>query len=113
MPYVCGMNKQSSIEWFAEQVDEMVPYIDKLTALKYKATLEQARAMHKEEIGCAFGNGNLQGEMDASIKLEKLDVAELDNIIDDFNANKINLQQLVTLVWNKGYMEGFHEGVCN
>jgi len=99
------MKKQSSIEWFAEMVAQM-RYVN-------IDILEQAKAMHKEEIGCAFGNGNLQGEMDASIKLEKLDVAELDNIIDDFNANKINLQQLVTLGWNKGYMECFHEGVCN
>ena len=49
-------NKQSSVEWFAEQTLNAF-----ITKEKYDDLLEQAKAMHKEEITEAFLDGKLDG----------------------------------------------------
>jgi len=56
-------NKQSSVEWFFNQlvanriiVINGTTYWDKVK-LKYEILLEQAKAMHKEEISQAFNDG--------------------------------------------------------
>lgn len=41
--------EQSSVEWLAEQFEESYSYINEI----FKETIEQAKAMHKQEI-CQF-----------------------------------------------------------
>lgn len=43
------MSNKSSIEWLAEQFEESYSYINEI----FKETIEQAKAMHKEET-CQF-----------------------------------------------------------
>jgi|LakMenE01Jun11ns_1017448.scaffolds.fasta_scaffold9845448_3 hypothetical protein len=48
------MNKQSSIDWFQEQIIQIVNGTCELTEIQI---FEQAKAMHKEEIIDAFYEG--------------------------------------------------------
>lgn len=42
--------KQSSIDWLAQEIDNMISFIDVETSINFKRIVEQAKAMHKEEI---------------------------------------------------------------
>ena len=49
-------NKQSSIDFFWNQLPEILPFtVDTETAVKLLEAFEQAKAMHKEEIVWAHG----------------------------------------------------------
>ena len=48
-------NKSSSIDFFWNQIPEILPFtVDTETAVKLWGAFEQAKAMHKEEIGDAY-----------------------------------------------------------
>lgn len=49
-------NKQSSVEWFAEEINIHLNFDQRLYL---RALIEQAKAMHKEEIKLAFVLGKL------------------------------------------------------
>ena len=51
--------EQSSIEWLAEQFEESYSYINEI----FKETIEQAKAMHKEET-CQFVSDYLDDAAD-------------------------------------------------
>ena len=42
--------KQSSIEWLYEQLDNLLPFIDRETAKKFNELIEEAKEMHKQEV---------------------------------------------------------------
>jgi hypothetical protein len=50
---------QSSVEWLAEQFEESYSYINEI----FKETIEQAKAMHKEEV-CQFVSDYLDDGQD-------------------------------------------------
>jgi predicted PurR-regulated permease PerM len=55
--------KQTSVEWLEEQFEESYSYINEI----FKETIEQAKAMHREEIinsffEGAYGGDNISGE---------------------------------------------------
>ena len=52
-------NKQSSVEWLIEQFEESYSYINEI----FKETIEQAKAMHKEEV-CQFVSDYLDDGQD-------------------------------------------------
>ena len=58
--------KQSSVEWLAQEIDNMISFIDVETSINFKRIVEQAKAMHKEEIEEAYGHGQNNGYMYAN-----------------------------------------------
>lgn len=52
------MNKKiSSVEWFADEIDKVLPYVNEKAALEFRRILIQAKEMHKEEIKSAYVEG--------------------------------------------------------
>lgn len=51
--------KQSSVEWFADELDKVLPYVNEKVALEFRRILIQAKSMHKEEIETAWDRGCL------------------------------------------------------
>jgi len=51
--------KQTAVEWLAEQFEESYSYINEI----FKETIEQAKAMHKQEI-CQFVSDYLDDAAD-------------------------------------------------
>ncbi len=53
------MKTQTAVEWLAEQFEESYSYINEI----FKETIEQAKAMHKQEI-CQFVSDYLDDAAD-------------------------------------------------
>ena len=49
--------KQSSIEWFINELDKTIPYQHISKSQIFTDIIEQAKAMHKEEIENAYDDG--------------------------------------------------------
>ena len=47
-------NKQSSVEWLAENIPDLSKYIPFGVSMELHAKFQQAKAMHKEEIENAY-----------------------------------------------------------
>lgn len=50
------MKKQSSVEWLTQEIDNMISFIDIETSINFKRIVEQAKAMHKDEIKMIIEN---------------------------------------------------------
>lgn len=48
------MKAQSSIDWFAEQIDELIPYVNDKVAKRFKDLKLQAKDKHLDEILNAY-----------------------------------------------------------
>ena len=66
--------EQNSIEWLAEQFEESYSYINEI----FKETIEQAKAMHKEEV-CQFVSDYLDDAADDMTAEEYYDQIYKDN----------------------------------
>ena len=53
--------KQTSVEWLWEQIDNTIPFQNIQTSQIFNGLLEQAKAMHKEEIINASRHGFTEG----------------------------------------------------
>lgn len=60
------MSKQSSIEWLVEQIKKDINL--RLRGFDIDKALEQAKAMHQQEIEEAYGHGQNNGYMYANQK---------------------------------------------
>ena len=67
--------EQNSIEWLAEQFEESYSYINEI----FKETIEQAKAMHKEEV-CQFVSDYLDDAADDMTAEEYYDQIYKDDI---------------------------------
>ena len=52
--------KQSSIEWFINELDKTIPYQHISTSQIFTYIIEQAKAIHKDEITQAWKQGDGQ-----------------------------------------------------
>jgi hypothetical protein len=50
-------NKQSSVEWLVKELNQKIDYIPMRQWDEIKEVIEQAKAMHKEEIEQAYQKG--------------------------------------------------------
>ena len=51
-------NKQGCVDWLVEEINKQKAWAD---PLKLEPIIEQAKAMHKEEIGRAYHEGLIDG----------------------------------------------------
>jgi hypothetical protein len=47
----------SAVEWFANKLDEIIPYIDEETAREFNELLAEAKAMFEQQVKDAFNAG--------------------------------------------------------
>ncbi len=48
----------TAVEWFADKVDNLIPFISDNTSKKFCELVEQAKEMEKQQIIDAFWNGD-------------------------------------------------------
>ena len=51
-------DKQTSVEWLVEQINQIIDFIPMNKWDEIRGVVQQAKAMHKEEINEAYANGS-------------------------------------------------------
>jgi hypothetical protein len=55
------MKNQTAVEWLAENIDDLIPYVNDDSAKKFNELVEQAKEMETEQIIDAFDYGLYDG----------------------------------------------------
>jgi hypothetical protein len=45
------MAQQTSVEWFADKLDELIPFVNEKTAIAFNKLVAQAKEMEKQQHG--------------------------------------------------------------
>ena len=68
--------KQTSVEWLWEQIDNTIPFQNIQTSQIFNGLLEQAKAIHKEEIINARRHGFTEGTCFGATTIYKYETSE-------------------------------------
>jgi hypothetical protein len=58
-------NKQTAVEWFADKIDYLIPFVSDEHAKYFNSLIEQAKEMEKQQIIEAYQKGVIDGYGDS------------------------------------------------